>query len=244
MTEGFIAFWGSPDIQIVNKIKEKYPNSPWLDLDIESDCPDLKFIPDNYCTIIKNIYNNALSNKDKIIKIVAPIGKDKCDSAYFIAKILQEKGFDVEMCENEKKCPNPKDIKIPISKSNLPLKDKIILITKNIYEQKDYSNLEQIKPRFGFWGVPPNKLKVLDIFPNDTAIYGWCRAVEAGYPADWNIETYVDKDVPTVFFTQAFCSKSTVAKYLATKFHGLLIDIDTIPTKSTMAKLEAFLKLR
>ena len=239
MIKDTIAFWGYPRKEIINQ----YKNYNWIDLDIDYNYPDIGFIPDNYCTIIKNIYNNAMFLKDKILKIIAPIGKDKCDSAYFIAKILEQEGFEIVYSIFEDKCPSLDDLKLSISKSNLPLKQKIELITKNIYEQKDYSYLETSKPRFGFWGVPPNKLEILDMFPPETWVYGWIRAVEANYPADWEIETYVD-DIPTVFFTQSFCSKSTVAKYLAQKHDGLLIDIDKTPTNSAIAKIEAFIKLR
>lgn len=239
-----IAFWGYPRIELINQTKIQYPHAVWVDLDINYNYPDLKFIPDNYCVIIKNIYNNAVYLKDRIIKILTPVGKDKCDSAYFIYHILSDMGFEVIKSVFEDECRDKKALKLPISKSNLPLKEKIELITKNIYEQKDYSFLEQTKPSFGFWGVPPNDLDVLDIFPNNTEVFGWSRAVEAKYPGDWEIETFVERDLPTVFFTQSFCSKTTVAKYLANKYDGLLVDIDAIPTNSIKAKIEAFIKLR
>ena len=238
-----VAFWGYPEIELIENTKKRYPNALWVDLDINYNYPDLKFIPDNYCVIIKNIYNNALFLKDRIIKILAPIGKDKCDSAYFISHILKDFDFDIETSVFEDKCPDISKVKLPISKSGLPLKEKIELITKNIYERKDYSYLKESKATFGFWGVPPNDLDVLNIFPNTTHVFGWSRAVEANYPGDWELETYVE-DIPTVFFTQSFCSKTTVAKYLANKYEGLLIDIDAIPTNSIKAKIEAFIKLR
>lgn len=239
-----IAFWGYPRVELIEKTKKEYPNASWVDLDINYNYPEQKFIPDNYCVIIKNIYNNAIYLKDRIIKILAPVGKDKCDSAYFIAHFLLDMGFNVEFSTFEDTCPDISKIKLPISKSNLPLKEKINTITKNIYERKDYSYLENVKPSFGFWGVPPNDLDILDIFPNNTEVFGWSRAVEAGYPGDWDIETFVDYNLPMVFFTQSFCSKTTVAKYLANKTGGLLIDIDAIPTNSAKAKIEAFIKLR
>jgi len=235
-----VGFWGCPKAEII----EKYQSFDFIDLDIDYGHPNLKFIPDNYCTIIKNIYNNAIYLKDKLKVIIAPTGKDKCDSAYFIAKILKEKGFEVIETINEDICPSIENLKLPISKSNLPLKEKIELITKNIYEKKDYSHLIQTKPKFGFWGVPPNDLNILNLFPDNTEVFGWCRAVEAGYPGDWELETMVDENLPTVFFTQSFCSKTVVAKHLANKYQGLLIDIDTIPSNSAKAKIEAFIKLR
>lgn len=244
MTKDIIAFWGYPEKSLIKKTKLQYPNAKWVDLDIDVGAPDLKLLPENYCVIIKNIYNNALFLKDEIIEILAPVGKDKCDSAYFVSEILKEAGFKVVQSVFEDVCFDLTKINVPISKSSLPLKEKIELITKNIVEQKEYNHLQQIKPKFGFWGVPPNDLSLLDLFPDETEVFGWCRAVEAGYPGDFKLETYVDKNIPTIFFTQAFCSKTQLAKYLANKYEGLFIDVDVCPNASIRAKIEAFLKLR
>lgn len=240
-----IAFWGYPNNDLIYSMKEKHPEANWVDLDIDYGYPDLKMLPDAYCVIIKNIYNNAIYLKDRIIEVLAPIGKDKCDSAYFLSEILKDEGFKVTQSVFEGVYSGDiNKLKLPISKSNLPLKEKIELITKNIYEKKDYSNLPQVKATCAFWGVPPNDLSILDLFPPSTHVFGWTRAVEANYPGDFKIETYVDKNLPTVFFTQSFCSKTQLARYLANKYNGLCIDIDSIPTNSAKAKIEAFLKLR
>ena len=244
MQKDIIGFWGYPEKEILQKTKLEYPNAQWVDLDIDYGYPNSKFLPENYCTIMKNIFNNAFYLKGRIIKILAPIGKDKCDSAYFASEILKDHGFTIVQTVFEDKCPDVKKINLQISTSSLPLRKKVELITKNIVERKDYSNLTQTKPSFGFWGVPPNDLSILELFPDDTHCYGWIRAVEAGYPGDWELETYVDSDVPTIFFTQAFCSKTQVAKHLANKYEGLFVDIDAIPSNSSKAKIEAFLKLR
>ena len=82
------------------------------------------------------------------------------------------------------------------------------------------------------------------MFPDDTHVYGWTRCVEAGCPANLELEMCVDAGVPTVFYAQSFCSKTQLAKYLADKYNGLYIDVDDYATKSTIAKIEAFLKLR
>jgi len=244
MKKDIIAFWGYPNNSLIEKYKKVYPNALWVDLDIDYGHPDLKLLPDNYCVIIKNIFNNAFYFKKRIIAILAPIGKDKCDSGFFASEILKQSGFKVEQSTFEDVCNDINSIPLPISKSNLSLKEKIDLITKNIIEKKDYSNLIQSKPKFGFWGVPPNDLSILELFPNETWVYGWCRAVEANFPGDFQFEIYVDKNIPTVFFTQAFCSKTQLAKYLANKYNGLFIDIDSISNNSAKAKIEAFLKLR
>ena len=80
--------------------------------------------------------------------------------------------------------------------------------------------------------------------PDETHVYGWTRCVEAGTPADIDLEMYVDEDVLTVFYAQAFCAKSQLAKYLADKYNGLYIDIDDYANNSIKAKIEAFLRLR
>ena len=67
---------------------------------------------------------------------------------------------------------------------------------------------------------------------------------EAKVPADIELEMFVDEDVPTVFYAQAFCSKTHLAKFLADKYNGLYLDIDDKVTNSVKAKVEAFLNLR
>lgn len=233
-----IGFWGYPNPQIVDKIKQEYPDYDWIDLDIDFNYQDKKILPESYCKIIKNIINNAFELKP--CKIIAPIGKDKCDSGWFAAKLLKDLGFDVIESIFEE-TSQKKTIKI--CTSNLSLYDKILNITDNIINQKDV-NCTQINPQFGFWGVPPNDMGILKLFPNNTHVYGWTRCVEAGVPADIDLEMFVDEDVPTVFYAQAFCSKTQLAKYLADKYNGLYIDIDDYANNSIKAKIEAFLRLR
>lgn len=240
MQQDIIGFWGYPNPKIISEIKKQYPSLQWVDLDIDFNYPNSGTLPDAYCKIIKNIFNNALFLKDRIKLIIAPIGKDKCDSGWFAAQLLKEKGFNViesifETFDYKKG--------LNISTSNLPLKQKFDLITKNIIEEKEYK-FEQCEAKFGFWGVPPNDLDILDLFPDETHVYGWTRCVEAKTPADINLEMYVDANVPTVFYAQAFCAKCQLAKYLADKYNGLYIDIDDFATNSVRAKIEAFLRLR
>lgn len=240
MTKDLIAFWGYPNPEIIKDIKKQYPSLQWVDLDIDFGYSKSAILPDAYCKIIKNIFDNALFLKDRIQVILAPIGKDKCDSGWFAAQLLKEHGFNVieSIFENFDYRQN-----LNISTSNLPLKQKFELITGNIVEEKEY-NFEQCEAKFGFWGVPPNDLEILDLFPNETHVYGWTRCVEAKVPADINLEMYVNPNVPTVFYAQAFCVKCQLAKYLADKYNGLYIDIDDFATNSVKAKIEAFLRLR
>lgn len=233
-----IGFWGYPNPNEINKIKIQYPNAKWIDLDIDFHYPKSNILPESYCKIIRNIIDNSLFIKPDLI--LAPIGKDKCDSGWFASKILADMGFNVIQTVFED-FTNKKEI--IISSSNLPLYDKVSIITNNIiYNNK--IDLEQCKPKFGFWGVPPNDLEILKLFPKETHVYGWTRCVEAGTPADIDLEMFVETDVPTVFYAQAFCAKSQLAKYLADKYNGLYIDIDDYASNSIKAKIEAFLSLR
>ena len=250
-----IGFWGYPPPDVINRVKKEYPSAKWFDLDYDfSDkVPDANILPESYCKIIKQIINNSLYFRDEIIKIVAPIGKDKCDSGWFAAQLLKDMGFEVEETKFETfEYRTP----VVISTSNMPLYDKVTTITANItectpLERETKSSISkggkiytQCKPKFGFWGVPPNDLEVLKLFPDETHVYGWTRCVEAKVPADIELEMYVEPDVPTVFYAQAFCSKTQLAKYLANKYNGLYIDIDDYATNSVRAKIEAFLRLR
>jgi|InofroStandDraft_1065614.scaffolds.fasta_scaffold00001_288 hypothetical protein len=239
-----IGFWGYPKPSLIEKYKNLYPAAEWVDLDIDFNYPKTAILPENYCSIIKNIFNNAFYLKENLITILAPVGKDKCDSAFFAVHILKEQGFNIETSYFEEVLPLDKLPKTPISISNLPLKEKIEKITANIIEEKDYSYLPESKPQFGFWGVPPNDLSILEIFPDNTHVFGWTRCVEAKNPGNIELEMLVEKDLPTVFFAQTFCAKNQLAKYLANEYNGLYIDIDGTPTNSIKAKIEAFLRLR
>ncbi len=238
--KNIIGFWGYPNPKLIEKYKNEYPNAHWVDFDIDYGFDKQDILPDSYCSIIKNIINAAFHYKENLICILAPIGKDKCDSGWFCYELLKDMGFKIESSVFEEKSYK-KDI--VISTSSLPLRQKIEIITKGIYEPEQITSV-QCKARFGFWGVPPNDLSILELFPDDTHLYGWIRCVEAMTPSDVELEMFVDKNVPTVFYSQSFCAKAQLAKYLADKYNGLFIDIDDRITNSTRAKLEAFLRLR
>ena len=243
-----IGFWGYPRPDVIEETKLKYPNAEWIDLDIDFGYPKTNILPESYCKIIKNIIDNTMFLKPDLI--IAPIGKDKCDSCWFASKILTDMGFNVVTTIYEE--TNNKQ-EIIICRSNLPLYDKIQLITANIIQQAVTTyqpalipeNNNSSNPLFtpGFWEVPPNDLEILKLFPDTTHVYGWTRCVEAGAPADLDLEMYVNPNVPTVFYAQAFCSKAQLAKYLADKYNGLYIDIDDYASGSIKAKIEAFLRL-
>ncbi len=235
-----IAFWGCPPPDLIEKYKKLYPEAEWFDLDLDFGHPESKLLPDAYCKIIKNIITNSLYYRDEIIAILAPIGKDKCDSGWFASELLKDLGFEVVQCKFEEKNLRREPL---ISTSALPLREKVELITASIVKPHD-KKLVQCKPTFGFWGVPPNDLSILELFPDTTHVYGWTRCVDANVPADIELEMFVDTNVATVFYSQAFCAKAQLAKYLADKYNGLYIDIDDRSTNSVKAKIEAFIELR
>ena len=243
-----IGFWGYPNPDIINNTKIQYPDAQWIDLDIDFNNPKTNILPESYCKIIRNIMDNTIFLKPDLI--IAPIGKDKCDSGWFASKILEDLGFNVKQTIYEELYPKHE---IKICRSKMPLYEKITTITADIIKpiprilphaiipEDNTSKNSLFTP--GFWGVPPNDLEILKLFPDTTHVYGWTRCVEAGTPADLDLEMYVNPKVPTVFYAQAFCSKAQLAKYLADKYNGLYIDIDDYASNSVKAKIEAFLRL-
>lgn len=239
--QDIIAFWGYVPEGIVLEYKEKYPRAAWVDLDVNTGAPELSIIPEASCRIIKNILNNAFNLKDRIIEILAPIGHDKCDSALLIAQILKENGF--KLYEFEDKNLIKTKPRATICESQIPLKQKIEMITGNIatLEKQDFP---YVAPKFGFWGVPPDDLSILELFPSETHVFGWLRAVELGVPSSLEVELYVPHDLPIIFYAQTFCAKNQIAKYLADKHSGLYINADGLTNASIKAKIEAFIALR
>jgi len=234
-----IGLWGYPDPQVFHAVTAKYPEYEIIDLDVNYSMPSSGILPEAYCRIIKNIIDNAAALKNNLEIIIASIGEEKCDSGRFASVILRDLGFNIiETKFNESKA----DFAIPISTSNLCLKDKILTIMDNIVEKKD-KEIIFTPAEYGFWGVPPNDLSLLDLFPDTTHVYGWTRCVEAGRPADLELEMFVDKNVPTVFFAQTFCAKMQLARYLAKKYDGIYVDVDDKASNSVKAKIEAFIKL-
>ncbi|MCR4881242.1 MAG: hypothetical protein K6A44_04740 [bacterium] len=235
-----IGFWGVPKPEIIKEYRLKYPNDEFVDLCMLHGAKKTSILPDTTCKIISNIMDNAIHFKDDLDVIIASVGQEKCDSGRFVSRILKDMGYNMVFSTNENY--NDAPISIPISTSNLPLGEKITKITANIVE-KDNTQYTYCKPQFGFWGVPPNDFEFLKLFPNETHVFGWTRCVEAGRPADTELEMYVDENLPTVFFAQTFCNKMQLAKYLAKKYGGLFIDVDDYATNSTKAKIQAYMRL-
>ena len=240
MNKRKIGFWGVPQKQILEEYKTKYPEHEFVDLCLLYGAKKTTILPDTTCKIISNIMDNSIHFKDDLDYIIASVGQEKCDSGRFVSRILKDMGFNIVSSVNEV-YSNDK-IEIPISTSNLPLGEKISKITANII-QEDNNVYEYCEPKIGFWGVPPNDFSFLNLFPNETHVFGWTRCVEAKRPADTDLEMYVQEGLPTIFFAQTFCNKMQLAKYLAKKHGGLFIDVDDYATNSTKAKIQAYMRL-
>lgn len=244
MSKKIIGFWGYPDPEVFAKIKEEYQDREFVDLDVGLDYPSSGILPEAYCKIIKNILDNAMYLKDNLEFIVAAVGEEKCDAARIAAHMLRKNGIKILETRYNNYAPlDYNKIITPICTSNLPLKKKLITIMDSILSPTE-EKYKTTAPTLGFWGVPPHDIDILKLFPDTTHVYGWVRCVEAGRPADLDLEMHVDEDVPTVFFAQTFCPKMQLAKYLAEKHNGLYVDFDDIASNSVKAKIEAFIKLR
>ena len=217
-----------------------------LDMPIEGIGRGLSepYLPRVYCSIIRTIVANAISIKG-LTWLLLGTGIDKCDGGRFAAhqlgKILDIPVLGVENLEMEAQG-------YPICQSDLPLFEKMTLITRSVVRpllpaEKTALESRRCRPAAGFWGVPPYDFDILKLFPNTTHVYGWTRCMENRTPADLELEMHVDPGIPTVFYAQTFCQKNSLAYWLAQKHDGLYVEVDGRLTNSTRAKVEAFIRL-
>jgi hypothetical protein len=200
------------------------------------------FLPNAYCSILKRVVSNIFSLRDagRLDLVLASVGKCKCDGMRNIASWLERTtDIPIEKVEND----SSRGTGYPISASDLPPAQKVELIVNSVFRPLPRGlKFKASKPVCGFWGVPPYDFRILDLFPNETHIYGWTRCMENKTPADIELECNVDPNVPTVFFTQSFCQKSAFAFNLAREHGGLYVEVDKKLSHSTKAKIEAFLE--
>ena len=233
-----IGYWGCPPREVMEQAARKHPYDEFIDLDVALGAPPSHLVPDAYCQIVTNIVDNAVHLRDRLRFIIGAVGEDKCDGGRFAALILRDLGLHVVEVRN----PNDQRQPVTIATSGLPLREKIDRIMDTV-RRPNRRIYKPVKPTHGFWGVPPHDMAMLDLFPDSTHVYGWTRCVEAGVPADLDLEMYVDPGVPTVFYAQTFCAKTALAKYLAEKYDGLYIDCDGTMTNSVVAQITAFIRL-
>lgn len=240
-----IGYVGVPPQQEIKNYKKLYPQAKWIDLDVPvSNIPkfeSLKFIPETTCSIIQTILANSLYIKPEII--IATTGACKCDSMRFLVSILKTELPNTKIIETQNN--DSTNFGFPIATSDLPLRKKIDLITNSIIEPVPSTiKITKSIPKAGFWGVPPYDLSILDLFVENSHVYGWTRCVENKTPHNMELELTIDKNIPIVFYAQSFCQKNILAKNLARKYNGLYVEVDGLMDSSTKAKISAFLELR
>ncbi|MBN2803130.1 MAG: hypothetical protein JXR91_08545 [Deltaproteobacteria bacterium] len=241
-----IGFYGAPPVEALNEAAKKYPGVPFFDLDVYFNAPQTKILPDAFCHIIRNIVDNSFLLRSQMVSLVAATGEEKCDSGRYAASLLKNAGLkDVVFTVNHNKTVlnNPF---LCVAKGSL--KKRSIRIMESIIEPLTPEEIEAAKknvctPVAGFWGTPPHPIEVLDLFPDETHIYGWTRCVEMGVPADLQLEKTVPDNIPTIFFAQGFCAKSLIARELAAKHRGMYVDTHEGLNAAIRAKIEAFLRL-
>ena len=243
-----IAFVGVPKKNIITKLNSTYSNIEWIDLDTPIEYihkkDAVKFIPETTCSIIQTILTNIL--KIKVDIFVASIGPCKCDAMRFLIPTIKNLLPNIEIIESINN--EQESYGAPISSSNLPLIEKFRKITNNVItkiidENKEDEKHKQIKANAGFWGVPPYDFSILELFPNTTHVYGWTRCMENQTPDNLELELFIDKNVPTIFYSQSFCAKNILAKELARKHKGLYVEVDGLADNSTRSKIKAYLEL-
>ncbi|MEW6536853.1 MAG: hypothetical protein AB1454_14680 [Candidatus Auribacterota bacterium] len=213
-----------------------------IDLDMPRDNVPLAkaedVVPSICCATLRTITANTLLLKS-LDWIVFSSGIDKCDGGRFIAEMLK-KSLDIPVVMTENL--NMEKAGNPICESDLPLLEKFNRIVNGVVVP-DTRPVNKCKPQFGFWGVPPNDFSILELFPPQTHVFGWARCMENRTPADVSLEEYVNPDIPTIFFAQAFCPKNILAYSLARRYNGLYVEVDNRVDRSIKAKIEAFLWL-
>ncbi|MCX6113564.1 MAG: hypothetical protein NTY22_09880, partial [Proteobacteria bacterium] len=196
------------------------------------------------CSVIQTILANIMDIR--LEKLIAPTGPCKCDSMRFLLPIIKRisPGTEIMECTNN----DIKNFGYPICESGIPLVKKFEMITADVtktkFDSKTGLRLEKTRPAAGFWGVPPYDFSILKLFPDNTHVFGWTRCMENKTPHNPRLELHVESELPTVFFSQAFCQKNILAKELASIHKGLYVEVDGAMDKSTQAKITAFLELK
>ena len=229
-----IGIVGVPPLEIIRQINEERArivdlDEPQLPLPMNRET----HLPQVYCAILRTVLLNAMNMR--LDRIYIDVGPGKCDCALHVSTVLRHfLTIPVITTRNQ----DSEGFGFPISRSQLPLPEKLRAITKGIQSGQPSPDYPPSVPTAGFWGVPPRDFSLLSLFPDSTHVYGWSRCVENRTPADTELESYYNPAVPTVFFAQSFCAKTALAKHLAERHpKGLYVDCDVNTTSSVRAKM-------
>jgi hypothetical protein len=236
-----IGLAGVPHLETIKSYLDKGYTIVDLDNPLDGVRREEKIIPRVYCPILRRVAENCfhLFRNDGLSLVLADVGEGKCDGMRYLASYFELEGIPVIVERNS----NMTGAGFPISVSDLSLREKMELIVDTVIKPPPSGiKLRKTKPVCGFWGVPPYDFDILDLFPENTHIYGWTRCMENKTPADLSLELSLDPDVPTVFFAHSFCQKTVLACNLAKRYQGLFVEVDERLTRSTTAKIEAFIK--
>ncbi len=197
------------------------------------------YLPRVYCAILRTVVINSLHLD--LQAIVIDVGPGKCDCALHVANILKDR-LDIPVIQTRNVDSQPFGTTLCETKLSLP--EKIERICKSIQVTSPHQQLPACEATAGFWGVPPRDFSLLAFFPPTTHVFGWSRCMENKTPADLELESHYNPDLPTVFFAQSFCAKTALAKHLASRHpRSLFLDSDISAGSSIRAKIQAFLEL-
>jgi len=235
-----VGFVGCPSDLGFEAVRKRFERIDWVDLDNHHEQAtrhSAELLPQNVCSIIKRIVDNALSFD--LQAILFDEGYGKCDKARAVANLLENR-LDIPVLRTRN--DNMEGRGTPLCDSNLPLLEKAEKILAGLTDTNPPPALEPVTPPAALWGVPASDFELYKLFPDGTRLIGWFRCLENRTPADESLELSVDPDIPTVFFSQAFCHKNILAKDLAAQHNGLYVDMDGTLTSSVHAKVETFLR--
>ena len=198
-----------------------------------------QYLPKVYCAILRTVVLNALHLELDTIYI--DVGPGKCDCALHVAMVL-ENLLQIPVIKTRNL--DDKSFGTTLCRTRMPLLEKFTAITRAVQSDAPGTEFTPCIPEAGFWGVPPRDFSILSLFPDTTHIYGWTRCMENKTPANLELETHYNPDIPTVFFAQSFCAKTALAHHLA-RLHprSIFLDCDVTAGNSARAKIEAFLEL-
>lgn len=241
MSEPRIGIVGVPPLTVIGELKA----SPCSIIDLDE--PQVRepidqsaeFLPKVYCAILRTVVLNAMHID--LDRIYIDVGPGKCDCALHVATIL-ENMLSIPVIRTTNLDEQP--FGTPLCRTKMNLFDKFTAITRRVTSVTPAESLQPCTPTAGFWGVPPRDFSILSLFPDTTHVYGWTRCMENKTPADLELETHINPDIPTVFFAQSFCAKTAMAHHLS-RLHprSLFLDCDVTAGNSARAKIEAFLEL-